>query len=1006
MTSAPTFEQFFEAVHGFGPFPWQVELSELLADGTPPSSITAPPGLGKTASIDAWIWSLARDIALNGSARTVPLRAVFVVDRRGIVDAAYEHALRIAATLDRAMEGPSSWVAQQLRSAGHGLSSPLDVVRMRGGVSWASRWLRRPDQPALVSGTVDQFGSRFLFRGYGVSERMRPIDAAMVGTDVIAFLDEAHLSSALVSTVRDCAGMERLRGGAVSRPPVIVPMTATPGVDADASQALDVSDDDSDHPVAGPRMSAIKHARLLEVPASTAAKANSEMAAALAEHAAHSAGQGKVVLVVCNTIGVARGTHGLLSGKRFPGVEAHLSIGRGREIDKDASRAAWWRQAAAGREDRLRRRASGLVVVSTQTIEVGADLDVDTLITESAPIDSLIQRFGRVDRLGKLGTTESRILHHAVRSDPERDLVYGAATANTWRWLSSIADSSGGDGLIVDMGVADLGQRLRRLLPEERRELVAPLPKVPVLYPDLVDQLARTDPTNGVRFPVDTYLHGLNRPEVKVSVIWRADIERGDGVAARLLVAPPTTAEAVEVPLEHFKRFWTRGRSVETLTDLDVTTHPLEPDRKVESAPALLRCWAVRDGGEIVAISRPAQIRPGELLVLPSSSGGHDEYGWTGIANDDAANGAEEGLVPDVADLVSTSAPRLRIDRAIFDSLGFPRAAGLDGAMDRLERVLTDPEADDVDLGVLVDQLVEHLVAAAGVSRYPKDLGLHLDAFRGVDWSTVRTERDRGWVEAVTFASRDAESAVSDTSAASSLVVLHAPRSTGPTQVQIDAAGIVDSDDLAGTSLTGSQVPLAQHLGAVGDRARSFAESLGYSSDLVAAVEAAGRAHDLGKIDARFQTLLRAGDWLEAAAHEGHLDMAVAKSGDHRRVRPAQVPDEWAWPRGMRHEAVSLALLRQFDLPESVDRELVEHLVASHHGWSRPLFPPVLDEHPRKVEIEHDGQQLVARSDDAILDWGSVGRFHRLCRWYGWWGLALLESVLRLADMSVSEEGS
>src|SRR5690606_24630755 len=135
-------------------------------------------------------------------------------------------------------------------------------------------------------------------------------------------------------------------------------------------------------------------------------------------------------------------------------------------------------------------------------------------------------------------------------------------------------------------------------------------------------------------------------------------------------------------------------------------------------------------------------------------------------------------------------------------------------------------------------------------------------------------------------------------------------------------------------------------------------------------------------------------------------ERALAKSPEVPRSRGPAGPAEWAWPRGMRHEAVSLALLRQIELPAGLARELIEHLVASPHGWARPVFPPVPHHGARQVEARFDGQQVIARSDVALADWSSVGRFHRLCRRYGWWGLALLEAVLRLADMSVSEEGS
>ena len=62
-------------------------------------------------------------------------------------------------------------------------------------------------------GTVDQVGSRLLFRGYGVSAT----DAARstprsVGTDSLVLVDEAHLATALLTTVgaaqqRDTLGL-------------------------------------------------------------------------------------------------------------------------------------------------------------------------------------------------------------------------------------------------------------------------------------------------------------------------------------------------------------------------------------------------------------------------------------------------------------------------------------------------------------------------------------------------------------------------------------------------------------------------------------------------------------------------------------------------------------------------------------------------------------------------------------------------------------------------------
>src|SRR5690606_18555328 len=151
-----------------------------------------------------------------------------------------------------------------------------------------------------------------------------------------------------------------------------------------------------------------------------------ELAAELSRRAAAAAGPGQTVLAVCNTIALARAVHERL--QREKSIESHLSIGRAREIDKEASRRGWWERLAAGRQDRTHPSETGLVVVSTQTVEVGADLDVDVLVTEAAPLDALTQRFGRVDRLGRGGATESQVVYHGVRAAADRDRVDGGAT--------------------------------------------------------------------------------------------------------------------------------------------------------------------------------------------------------------------------------------------------------------------------------------------------------------------------------------------------------------------------------------------------------------------------------------------------------------------------------------------------------------------------------------------------------------------------------------------------
>ncbi|MEM3489611.1 MAG: CRISPR-associated helicase Cas3', partial [Nitrososphaerota archaeon] len=70
------------------------------------------------------------------------------------------------------------------------------------------------------------------------------------------------------------------------------------------------------------------------------------------------------------------------------------------------------------------------ILVSTQICEAGLDLDFDTLITDVAPADSLIQRIGRVARKGGKGTV---YICNSEKTDPyECDIV-----RTTWNWLNT-----------------------------------------------------------------------------------------------------------------------------------------------------------------------------------------------------------------------------------------------------------------------------------------------------------------------------------------------------------------------------------------------------------------------------------------------------------------------------------------------------------------------------------------------------------------------------------------
>ena len=94
---------------------------------------------------------------------------------------------------------------------------------------------------------------------------------------------------------------------------------------------------------------------------------------------------GKRVLVVCNTVSRAQEMYQSLKNFAAQGVLLH-----GRFILRD-------------REEIERKLATAQLLVGTQAVEVSLDIDFDILFTEPAPIDALIQRFGRVNRRGTKG---------------------------------------------------------------------------------------------------------------------------------------------------------------------------------------------------------------------------------------------------------------------------------------------------------------------------------------------------------------------------------------------------------------------------------------------------------------------------------------------------------------------------------------------------------------------------------------------------------------------------
>jgi CRISPR-associated endonuclease/helicase Cas3 len=967
--TAEDFPGFFRSLHGNDegyspdPFPWQQRLVQrVAATGIWPGLLDLPTGSGKTAVLDAAVFLLA----LRGDQ---PRRMVFVVDRRIVVHQAARRAEHIAERLWQAREGVLLTVAQRLRGLA-GLDSdrpPLEYAELRGGIVRDNDWARRPDVPTVIVSTVDQVGSRLLFRGYGVSSGMRPVHAGLLGNDVLYLLDEVHLARPFSETLG--AIHRHYRPPRKARLPdrfSVVELSATPSNGA-PDDALRLGDDDRDPavtPVLARRLAASKPARvkLVKVSGSDQTKHRAELASVAAGEARALLNRPGVrtIGVVVNRVDTAARVYRMLDEQK---IDTVLLTGRMRPLDRDRLLDEYQDRLRTGRsrDDNL----VPLVLVATQAVEAGADIDLDGLVTECAPLDALVQRFGRVDRSGDYAAgghhAASVILATSADVTTAEDPIYGDRLRLTWAWLQDRPLDFGINAFTIDV--------------KTRNELSSQPLEAPYLMPSHLDRWVQTSATPDADPDPAHWLHGVQPNSPEVNVVWRADVLpeafRAPGASQseieRLVslvsLCPPGSGEAMSLPL-HAVRSWLTGLhsgegAVPSFSDtaLDVTDGA---DTAGKAPPAVKPALDWRgDNSTIVITAR--DIRPGSTLVVPATYGGIRSDNWDPTAR------------APVSDLGTAVQAKQRA-RAVLRLYPAPAA---------------EPDLDDLDRDTVVGWLDELADQAHGSDHAELRL---LDAVVSV----LRCGAKSAEIIRVEMAPArlNGQDPVE-------MFVVRSPKRVPTLGRSRESVG-ADSEPST-SSFLGAEVLLYDHLSDVERWAWRLGQACGFPTAIVEDLALAGRLHDLGKVDQRFQLILRGGKVVGGAEP---LAKSVVPAADYRqRLRAERVA---RYPIGTRHELASVALVehdRKLQ-DQANDWELVLHLIASHHGYARPVVPVSVDNAPQQLRVEFDGRVLEACSDHGLLrlDSGVPQRFWRCVRRYGWYGLAWLEAVLRLADHRASEE--
>jgi len=942
------FPAFVRAVHGHEPFPWQMALLRRVVEGDGwPAGIAAPTGAGKTLALDVALWHLV----LRGAQGQAPRRLFWVVDRRLVADQVHERALRMAETLQTSNDLAVRRAAEALRALDPTAEAPLDVRLWRGGTFLDDDPPRSPARPTIVVSTVDQVGSRLLFRGYGVSDGMRPVHAGLVGMDSLILLDEAHLSQPFADVV---AAVNRLQSPPWCGDPLpcpapvrLVRLTATAGGGAEPL----VGPADRRHGGLGRRLAAAKPARLVEVRDADLAAAVAARALALLEAAPDGMAPVRRVGAVLNTVAQARAVHRAV---KAAGVDTVLLTGRMRPHDRDAVWSAWKHRLLADAE-RDRCAETPCVVVATQAIEVGVDLDLDALVSEAAPLSALAQRAGRVDRLGQRGRSPI-VLVCPGRGKPKPDRIYGPATAATWRWLAERAEAppAGKRGKpagepVIDLGWATLGA----VAPSDWDGLAAPLPEREPLDAVMAGLFAQTRPRPEPDPDPALFLHGRGG-EGEVHLVWRADLDPRDlSVPAKAVSVvagcPPVRGEALALPLSAARR-WLAGLQApdvlaDTLADLPVTAGE---DRPSAGRPALW--WEGPDDGRVVPAT---ELRAGMTLIVPAAYGGIDPESrcW------------DPACAAPVEDVAETARPPDQ--RAVLRlHPGTAKAEKAEGIVASLARAVHDADTDDLaeDAADRLRAAVAHLVEQG------------------------RLPNDHHWLAGLSAVTGDWTITPYDPAKPRLGLRLTAP---GPETPEPTTA---DDRSLEGPARK-DPVPLLPHCAGVAATAQGFTRSCGLSGAPAEAVRMGALLHDVGKAEPRMQVWLHGGDRLAAALNPAPIAKSAGRTTPAARTRAGL-------PRGVRHELWSLALAERVAVPEEA-RELMLWLVATHHGYGRPLPPVPPDGAAAAVTLPWPGgPELAAGPNDGAAAVGAVwpARFQRLNARFGFWGLAWLEAMVRLAD--------
>jgi CRISPR-associated endonuclease/helicase Cas3 len=640
----PIFDAFFQAATGHPPYDYQRRLacgeqSQIsdsptgMSEGASCTSrlINIPTGLGKTAAVVmAWLWNrIAHPDAAHRA--TWPRRLVYCLPMRTLVEQTRDNVatwlanLRAKADelgLEETAKADLAWLAEH---------SP--VVLMGGEELDPARrdWDLYPENDAILIGTQDMLLSRALNRGYGMSRYRWPMHFGLLNNDCLWVLDEVQLMGPGVSTACQLEAFRNSPDQGFSTfgkaGSATWYMSATS--DPESLQTRDwrnrtrpenfifsLTEEERNTTTSevSTRRNASKSLKLctdfhfgdspsIQALLSQVLEQHQEMIHAIADAPALPAR----TLIICNTVDRA--------------VAVHAELAKNNPTDRDLV-LLHSRFRPPERHDQMQRLknpdrskfSQGQIVVATQVIEAGVDLSSGLLVSEIAPLASLVQRLGRLNRAGEFKksswTPLAMIVGLALEPKPEKDKKEKKEdeekrlARNAKRCLPY--DLAACENAATELERVQ-GDASPANLETIRDAIAASIPRCPYSLQrhELLD-FFDTDANLSLGFTdVSPFVRGLDE-DTDVQVLWRESWPQEDG---------------------------TEGTGKPTLfPDFQRDELCSVPISKASDARDVLNqgwIWRGKESGWISV--RDAGISPGMTILLPGSAGGYDNaQGWTG----------------------------------------------------------------------------------------------------------------------------------------------------------------------------------------------------------------------------------------------------------------------------------------------------------------------------------------------------------------------------------------